>query len=297
MKNTTFLHVWLLILTIIVLVFGFVTVDKLTNTYNSLLSQISAIKSDISSVHSNLSAIESNIRQEMEKQSSLLVKYEIKEGDINTDDLTMSVTITVIPKEYKETTNITVTVGDTAVQASINGNAFTAETVVSVLKDLTVKVSIETDGVIKNEVLKEKINGGRYLKYKAKADMQGPVIYKKNKLTFENNDLTLVYSPFKNSSVSSVRLFATIDGNEIWERDITNDFNKSDIYSSFVFSKTFDIEINKEIYIFADITESNGIKYRLFVKGIKTQKDSFVFIESSKAITVYDKNGNEINLT
>ena len=286
-----------LLLTLFVFIFSLVCIYKVNETNDNLTNHINILKGKIQTLQSDIHYINSNIREELKKQSSIITSYKIDIGEVNVDDLTVAVTIEVTPKELAEDTEVELTIGKTNVVAEKTNNVYIVKTQVDALKNHEVLVSVKTNGVAKTEKLERQVDTRWLFQEKAKGVLDGNIIYKKNKLTLEENYLSLFYNPFENSEIKKARIYITIDDKEVWEQDITEDLRNAKNTITYTISKSFDVNPGSTLNVFAEIEEDNGLIYRLFLRGVEAIKDGRItHIEHVDSFTIFDKDGNMINL-
>lgn len=129
-----------------VVVFAVFTTSMLSNLTNEIsytnVSQ-QKLKAELSSMSDQLT----QLREQIEQQNSLFVKYECHMGDVHSDDNTVELTFSCIPKTVGDDTIITIINGDSEYHLKRNKNGeFTGTTRVH-LFDTSIIVQVTTNGI------------------------------------------------------------------------------------------------------------------------------------------------------
>ncbi len=289
-KINTLLMSFTLFFLILLLIFSLVGLRRVRNTNMNLENRIMQLNNKVNSLQSEISSINSNIQHELKKQASILSSYDIKLGEINASDLTVEAIVEVVPKEIADDSEVEVTIGDITVKAEKLNNKFVARAYTDALQTHEVVVSVKTNGVSKIETLDRRVDTRRIFSEKAKGLVEGRVLFKNNKLTLEENIINIVYKAFENTEIEKARIFATVDNKEVWEKDITTDLKSAKGVLTYTLSKTFDVNSGSELFLYVDVKESNGITFRITMKGLEPYSGNIVYMESF-SIAIIDKNG------
>jgi Tfp pilus assembly protein PilN len=290
-KINTLLMSFTLFFLILLLIFSLVGLRRVRNTNMNLENRIMQLNNKVNSLQSEISSINSNIQHELKKQASILSSYDIKLGEINASDLTVEAIVEVVPKEIADDSEVEVTIGDITVKAEKLNNKFVARAYTDALQTHEVVVSVKTNGVSKIETLDRRVAARHVFTEKAKASVEGHVVFKNNKLTLEENIINIVYKAFENTEIEMARIFATVDNMEVWEKDITADLKSAEGVLTYTLSKTFDVSAGSELFLYLDVKETNGITFRITMRGLKPYNENDIVFMDTFAIAIIDKNG------
>lgn len=282
---------------IVFLVSLFFVNNKLNTIIDSLHNRTSSLEQKVNSLYSYIDSLEAKYIEEMKRQASLLEDLDISYGDFNPDDLTLAIDISLIPKSFSDNTLISITFVDEALPLTRENNHFFGTFNLKLLEAYRPYITIIEDGMSRNERLDE-IDYSYLILSTGKVDMIEKISYINNKLTFANSTIYLMHYPHANSSIKEARLYAQVNDQEVYTKDITKNLEQEDDpYSySYKFNQSFDLKSNDELIIYLDITETNGLKYQLFVFGLLFSKDAPDFVHISGHNHFIDKEGNKYPL-
>ena len=121
--------------------------EKVENLQMSFSNQLSSINSSINSIYSN-------VDEALKKQTSIVSSVEEYKGNLNDADLTVPVSIKIVPKVVSEDTKLSVEIGDKIYPLSkSNGTEYSATVNVPLFNMEEAVLLIESKGETKTELL------------------------------------------------------------------------------------------------------------------------------------------------
>jgi len=104
---------YLYIIIAALVLFNAYTINKVSNIESSMNSNIQQIYSEQNNLRNEINNIYTNVDEKLKKQASLLDSYDVIFGDeLNTDNLTVPVNISVTPKENTENLTAVLLIND-----------------------------------------------------------------------------------------------------------------------------------------------------------------------------------------
>ena len=284
----------LITLAFIILLFSiFLINNKLNTIISDLSNKTDRLEIKINGLSSYISSLEANYNYEMKKQASLFEDFTLRSDEINPDDLSLLLHISLIPKSLSDETIVTLTLGDETYPLTREKNHFKLSFPINVLERYKPYVTIIEGDISRNEKLNE-IDYSYLVFDTVKTDIIEKLIYKGGTITFKDTTISLMHSSFLNASLKEGRLYATVNDKEVYTKDITKDIEYNNSVSQYQerFNYSFDISSNDEFLIFIELTETNGIKYELFVFGLLFSKDGSDLVQIDSNSYLIDKEGN-----
>ena len=110
----------------VLLIFSLAKINELENEISNLNNTIANCNNRISNMQSNIDSIYSNVDEQLKKEASLLSSVDYTLGELNKEDHTVPVTLTVIPKSLTDDMQLSAKVGNETFDFQRNGNEFSA---------------------------------------------------------------------------------------------------------------------------------------------------------------------------
>ena len=261
---------------------------------SDLKTKLNNMESTLGNMQQQLNVKLEEVREAVEKQGSLIESYSIDFGKLDAASHTADITFTVMPKESKADSMLTVTAGKQFVvlQRTAAGS-YTGKLHTDIFADIDgsaePRLTITTDGVMNTEVFARHELSELWYRYLPGIIVSGnyeggPT---KNGYSFKGDLHLDVFSKNDISSFikDSFRLCAEVDGKITEEKDISSEINSYGIYYA-------PIEYT--------VGEDQYDKFRLII----TAKDSngysheYTFIGSDPSqhnVRIFDAAGNQLN--
>lgn len=133
------------------------TFFKLNSLENSLDYEKNQYRSEINELRNEINNIYSNVDSKLKKEASIIDKYNIEFGEkLNTDKMTVPITLSVTPKEYSADLKAFMFINNEKIPMDKNNvNEFTATYDAEVFNSAKIKVALDINGVEKIETLEE----------------------------------------------------------------------------------------------------------------------------------------------
>ena len=255
--------------------------------FNSLQHRINSIDSEM---YSFQYSIESSLKQ----QASIISYQEIEHGEFNADSASMQVTVKIAAKEYNDSTTARLLIGNKEYNMQKNGPVFSVTTEVPVEKDLVAIVSFEQNGQIKSETLDEIIYCTNPLLKRISCHYDGRTSCwpQSQQLSLEG-DIQIEFTALQSSSIKSARIYATVNGEELWQEDISSDISGAqNISYRWSLNKTFVLEPENELILYTEIEDSLGFVFCYAVWSAEINADGELWETQNMGTTqIYDKQG------
>lgn len=253
-----------------ILVFlSYLRINSLENQINNLQNNLS---SQINNMSSAISGISGSVRAELEQQNSIIDSYGYTVDEYNPEAKTVSVTVTVAPKQYTTSTTATLVIKGTEYALTKNAGAFSATIEVPLSNSSAEDARfVMTDGNTKST---ESVS----LWYDIASEItpqinayfsggwSGGTTKTDGSITFDYDGSLDLYidSPHNKSiNIASAKLCVDINGKTVSSEDISFDIVDSYHYEAYVpCSGKPVIPANGTIDIYVLITDESGLTYK-----------------------------------
>ena len=288
----------LICLLILILIFGLLLVGSINNVAQEIHYQRSQMDSIINNMYNEIAYFEQSVSQMLTQQASIISSYDISYGRLDTNALTQEIVVKVTPKELSESGTAALYLNDKSYPMQRKGAAFIVTVSVPIMKQYDdILIGFVQDGIQRNEKINEQIDGSNNLikSFYAYGDIgRWAHDMTSNKLTIEDAYVHIGYTPLENSFLKSARFFATVDGEQVWQKDMTDEMlSQAGDEAAFTFSKSFDINKGSTLTVYAEIEDGQGLVFRsAFFEATITEFGLEEMV--SQTISVYDRNGNLI---
>lgn len=254
----------LLIAVIVLLIAGLIAsivmICDLTEKVENLQMSFS---NQLNSVNSNINSIYSNVDESLKKQASIVSGVEENKGNLNEADLTVPVSIKVVPKAISEDTKLSVEIGDKNYPLSkSNATEYSATVNVPLFNMEGAVLLIESKGETKTELLEDVYITDMWYSYLPMinhADFSGSSGYTNGSYTLNG---TIHINCDESAKMDSrgfekISLEAFVNGKKVWEQDGTDAFNKND--GEIPLTKGFEMKQNDKLTIDVVAVDAAGI--------------------------------------
>ncbi|MFA9381615.1 MAG: hypothetical protein ACERKO_11210 [Acetanaerobacterium sp.] len=282
----------LIVLIVLVVVFGIYLSDQSARRIDDVSNQVNNLSDTVNSQNQRISSLYSQIENLLNRQASIIDSYNISYGAINNDDMTYEVSLTVTPKEFKENTTASFTLGDLGGDMSRTGTAFSALINVPVKAQYHPIVTFNEDGKSRSETLSDEISFQQNYVYQIKCTFTGSISYQDKQMHYDGNILAF-YMPPEGFTPESERILAIVNNTEIFTKDISLE---SQTEKKIEFNETFPVNNGDTLALFIEVSDNSGLTYRFPVDSTFISPDGHSQSEHyiPDQCIVYDKNGNEI---
>jgi len=269
------------------------TLFKLNNLENAMESRFQQNEIAQNNLQGEISNISINVDAKLKKQASILDNYNITFGDeLNADDLTVPVTLSITPKLYSEGLTASMLINNEKIPMQKNGTAFNAETQSSIFDNLQLKVILEQNGIEKIETIEEYSD----LQYKFLLELYGGFNgnskYSSSKFQYKG-EINLNFSGPQNNSPEKISIVKEMNGTIIDEQqvDISNDMTIIPI------DEKVEMAANDKLTVYVHVQDKYGLnyKYSVLAHAIDNNGESVKNTPewtNGSIIEISDKNGN-----
>ena len=248
------------------LVLNIFTISKLNSIESSMNRNVQQIYNEQSNLRNEISSIYSSVDEKLKKQASILDSYDAAFGDeLNEDDLTVPVNISVTPKENSESITASLLINNTRYKMLKNGTTFTASINAYVFDPFEIKVVLENNSIEKVETIEEYTD----LQYKYMLDVSahfsGSVKYGSGKYQY-NGDLLINTFGNKNNRPEKISFLRYINGKLI-EENLLYLFSDTSQFDDLTLPLNGDIELSadEKIEMYIIVQDKYGLNYKYSV--------------------------------
>ncbi len=252
------------------------TLFKLNSIQNSLDNNYREIRYTVEDTRNKVSSFTSDINSLIEKQASIIDSYEVTFGDKLNSDLTVTVKLSVVPKEYTDETNLSLLFNDKNITMEKNGAAFSGAVDVNIFEEFKPMIVIEQDGVKKTESIDEYYDQHKYI-LDIDGRYNGKESYRSGKYIFFDGNIDIqVVSPQGNLP-EDVKIIYDVNGKTVKEQDAeafeNNYDNISNIFNIDIKNEQFDLNANDKLTMYAVVKDNFGLNYKYVFKYIEIDSE------------------------
>lgn len=275
-RNTQMLIIVILVSTIALF---YVRISRLENEIdqlrNSLNSQYHMLTTQVESIYTS-------VDQMLKEEASLLSSVSAEYGELNLDDHTIDVTVTLVPKLISDDMKVQLSINGRSTELSRDGSTFTGMIPVNIYNKneqllMTIETAAGTQTQFLAEVQTEYLWEGRIpsLYY---CDLSGTGKLSEGKYSLDA-DLDINCSPVEetpNVRFEKFVLVTELNGEEIGREDISQDILNDQTYPHGVyFRHDYQVECEAvegdEVGIYLEATDSLGYLHRMLIHHWKEQ--------------------------
>lgn len=246
--------------------------EKVENLQASFSNQLSSINASVNSIYSN-------VDEALKKQASIVSGVEENKGNLNEADLTVPVSIKVVPKAISEDTKLSVEIGDKNYPLSkSNATEYSATVNVPLFNMEEAVLLIESKGETRTELLENVYITDMWYSYLPMinhADFSGSSGYTNGSYTLNgtihiNCDES---AKMDKRGFEKISLEASVNGKKVWEQDGTDAFNKND--GEIPLNKGFEMKQTDKLTIDVVAVDGAGIIHR-YTAHFSNESSSFI---------------------
>lgn len=253
---------YLYIAIVALILFNVYTINKVSNIESSMNRNIQQISNEQNNLRNEINNIYSNVDEKLKKQASLLDSYDITFGnELNTDNLTVPVDISVTPKVNVESLTAVLMINDERHVMIKNGMTFTVAANAYVFDPFQIKVILINNGTEKVETIDEYND----LQYKYLLDLfghfAGNTKYSSGKYQYDGDIIIDCFGPEVNSP-EKISISKYKNGTFIDEQEVDMHGNKSTMHSV---KGEVELSANDKIEIYINVQDKYGLNYKYIV--------------------------------
>lgn len=277
------------------------TLFKLNNLENSINRQIEQNENSIRNLENEINNIYTNVETTLKKEASIIDNYNITFGEkLNSNDLTVSVKLSITPKEFSEGLTATLQLNNKNVPMQKNGTSFVADAEIFIFDDIALKIILEQNGVQKIETIEEygslqdkyllNINGG----------FGGNGKYGSGKYKYDGS-ISLFIVGSQDNNAKKLSIVSSINGDVTSERQVdTSEYvliDGNDKHVSIDVDEKIDLAAGDKFILYAIIQDVYGINYKYVLRTCEIDSKGeavkrYPEWTSGSIIEISDKNGN-----
>lgn len=281
-------------------IFTSIRLNNLENSINNNMQQSYSIEDNL---RNEISNIYSNLEEKLKKQGSIIDSYDVKFGsELNTDNLTIPITVTITPKEYSEELTSSLQLNDKIIEMQRNGTTFSVTASASIFDDLKLKIILNENGIQKTETIEEDYDlKGKYILEIMNGGFVGSVSRSSGKYNYYGN-INIHFNRFEEDNPKSLTIVKEVNDKVIEEQKI--DLKKVNLsYERPIeisMKDALDISIGDKFVVYAKVVDKYNLTYKYIIinSEINGEGDpiSSASIDgwSQGIIEIKDKNGKVI---
>ncbi|MBP1926526.1 hypothetical protein J2Z76_002395 [Sedimentibacter acidaminivorans] len=268
------------------------TLFKLNNVKNSIERQMQQNEHEINNLENNINNIYTNVDAKLKKQASVLDSYDVQiRGELNPNNYTVPVTLTITPKEYSDELTATLQLNNKNIPMQKKGTSFKCTFDVYIFDDFKLKIILEQNGIQKIESIEEYSK----LQYKYLLDIfggfSGKESYSSGIYKFDG-DISLNFGNSQNNSPIKASLGKYLNGTIVSEQEV----ELSD-HMDIPVNDSIELNANDKFMLCVNVQDKYGINYKYVVMLYEIDsKGKSVNIRpewsNGSIIEISDKNGN-----
>jgi len=284
---------YLYIIIAALVLFNVYTINKVSNIESSMNSNIQQIYNEQNNLRNEINNIYTNVDQKLKKQAGMLDSYDVTFGDeLNTDDLTVPVNISVTPKENIDNLTAVLLINDEMHAMLKNGTTFTTSTNAYVFDPFQIKVVLKNNGTEKIETIDEYTD----LQYKYMLELYGNFLgstkYSSGKYQYDG-DIEINFIGSANNSPEKISISKYINGTFVDEQEVDMRGSQSIMHSV---NEEVELPANSKIEIYISVQDKFGLNYKYIVLADEIDSDGNLVSSrpewtNGSLVEIKDKNG------
>lgn len=244
-------------------IFTWLKLNTLENYIDNNIQQSHIIENNL---RNEISNIYSNIDEKLKKQASIIDSYNVEFGsDLNTDNLTIPITVTITPKEYSEGLTSSLQINDKTVEMERKETTFLVRTDVSVFDNIELKIVLNQNGVQKTETIEEVYDlKGKYLLEMFDGRFSGSTSYSSGKYKY-NGNINIDFNQFQEGNPKKITIIKELNGKIIDEQNIDLKIEKLEYGRSPIevpINEVLDVGNGVKFIVYAEIVDKYDLTYK-----------------------------------
>lgn len=288
----------IMILLLITNLFNIFRLNNLENKINNNIQQSNMIEDNL---RNEINSIYSNVDEKLKKQTSILDSYNVEFGnDLNVDNLTIPITVTITPKEYSEGLASSLQLNDKIVEMERNKTTFSVTTDVSIFDTLKLKIILNQSGVQKTETIEEEYDlKGKYLLDIITGGFEGSVSNGSGKYSY-NGNINISFNQFQENNPKKLTIIKEINGEIIDNEEIDLKDIKLDYDNPIKIPMEDVLEFNAgdRFNVYAIVVDKYDLTYKYNIINYEFNSDGDPISSASynqglnEVVEIKDKDGN-----
>ena len=269
----------IIVILVIAIALFYVRISRLENEIdqlkNSLNSQYHMLTTQVESIYTI-------VDQMMKEEASLLSSVSAEHGELNLDDHTIDVTVSLVPKLISDDMKVQLSINGRSTELSRNGSTFTGMIPINIYNKneqllMTIETAAGTQTQFLNDIQTEYLWEGR-IPILYHCDLSGTGKLSEGKYSLDA-ELDINCSPVEetpNVRFEKFVLVTELNGEEIGREDISQDILNDQTYPHGVyFRHDYQMECDAvegdELGIYLEATDSLGYLHRMLIHHWKEQ--------------------------
>ncbi|WP_326909809.1 hypothetical protein [Sedimentibacter sp. MB31-C6] len=258
---------YLYIIIAALILFNIYTLNKVSNidrNIQQIFNQQNNLSNEINNIYSN-------VDEKLKKQASMFDSYDVTFGDeLNADNLTVPVKISVTPKENSENLTAELLINNERHSMIKNKTTFITQVNAYVFDPFKIMIVLNDNGTEKIETIDEYND----LQYKYLLDLYGHFAgntkYSSGKYQYDG-DIIIDFSGPTYENPKKISILKYVNGDLIDEQELDINGNKSKFDSHRMHSVKDEVELsaNDKIEIYISVQDKYGLNYKYIVLADK----------------------------
>lgn len=291
---------YLYIAIVALILFNVYTINKVNNIGNSVDRNMQQIQSDQTNIRNEISNIYSNVDEKLKKQASVLDSYDVVFGDeLNTENLTVPVNISVTPKENTGNLTAELLINNERYSMNKNETTFTSQINTYVFDSFKMMIVLNDNGTEKIETIVEYDD----LQYKYLLSLYGHFAgntqYSSGKYQYDG-DIIIDFSGPEVNNPEKISISKYINGTFIDEQEVDMRGSDRGMHSIHSVKGEAELSANDKIEICISVEDKYGLSYKYIVLADEIDSEGELVTmrpewTNGSLIEIKDKNGKVLS--
>ena len=290
---------YLYIAIVALILFNVYTINKVNNIGNSVDRNMQQIQSDQTNIRNEISNIYSNVDEKLKKQASVLDSYDVVFGDeLNTENLTVPVNISVTPKENTGNLTAELLINNERYSMNKNETTFTTQINTYVFDSFKMMIVLNDNGREKIETIVEYDD----LQYKYLLSLYGHFAgntqYSSGKYQYDG-DIIIDFSGPEVNNPEKISISKYINGTFIDEQEVDMRGSDRGMHSIHSVKGEAELSANDKIEICISVEDKYGLSYKYIVLADEIDSEGELVTMrpewTNGSLEIKDKNGKVLS--
>lgn len=290
---------YLYIAIVALILFNVYTINKVNNIGNSVDRNMQQIQSDQTNIRNEISNIYSNVDEKLKKQASVLDSYDVVFGDeLNTENLTVPVNISVTPKENTGNLTAELLINNERYSMNKNETTFTSQINTYVFDSFKMMIVLNDNGTEKIETIVEYDD----LQYKYLLSLYGHFAgntqYSSGKYQYDG-DIIIDFSGPEVNNPEKISISKYINGTFIDEQEVDMRGSDRGMHSIHSVKGEAELSANDKIEICISVEDKYGLSYKYIVLADEIDSEGELVTMrpewTNGSLEIKDKNGKVLS--
>ncbi|MDD2496235.1 MAG: hypothetical protein PHE29_13720 [Tissierellia bacterium] len=284
---------YLYIIIAVLFLFNIYTINKIGNIERTMDKNMQYIYSEQDNTRREINNIYSNVDEKLKKQASILDSYDVTFGDqLNTENLTVPVTISVTPKEITDNIIVDLLINDERHTMLKNGTTFIASINAYLFDPFKLMVVLNDKGKEKLETIDEYDNLQHKYILDLYANFLGSTKFGSGKYQYDG-DIVINFVGISNNSPEKISISRYVNGKIMDEKEVYMRGNESIMYSV---KEEVELSANDRIELYINVEDKYGLNYKYIVLADKIDSEGKLVKmrpewTNGSMVEIKDKNG------